>query len=493
MVCFGSLLKVLMTSTQAGVQQQDVCSELLMTVGGSDVLGEHTKITRLLKCEGNVPDDAVDGAKNILFEDVVSRLNSNFLPKFIIADRIPLILLALRDILSKDSVGLNTYIGKYQKSELLNMSDIDAAEFLACFLIYTCAGVKNRTGIGHVDFITKNYIDTFETQRNTINIITAPIIRTQQLQCTLNRDDFDNIFMESDGAGQLGIQNYSQVRLFYLNIENNEFAYDCLDDFLIDNIGYYVLSRTEMQALRDKNKEQAACLRAIRAMNQHGMPGQRGTGNDLGEIMVYAFLEDVLGAPKILTKAEIAGGTAGSKSDGVHLLKLNERGKDRYQLVLAASDISGDLNKAVDKVLLQLDNIKGAASYERQMIDRAVLSNSFDADTTEYLKSILIPSKKSSGRPDISFGIFIGYSLGIDPSQFDVDTYRAKAMEKMKKDVKDIAPYITKRIVKTNILGNGNLGNHSIYFYFMPFDDADKDKSTIMNNLLSGGVSVGTI
>lgn len=494
MVCFGSLLKILMTSTQAGVQQQDVCSELIMAVGGSNLVGDHTKITRLLKSEGNVPDDAIEGAKNIAFEDVVGKLNDVLLSKYIAEDRIPMVILALKDILNKDSMGDNTHLAKYMKSELMCMVDVDVAEFLACFLIYSCTEVANRDGRdGKTDFITQDYVDSFDSQRNTIRIVTTPVIKTQQLQCTLNRDDFDQIFIESDGVGQLKNPNYSQVRLFYLDIENNEFAYDCLDDFLIDNIGYYVLSRTEMQALRDKHKEQAACLRAIRAMNQHGIPGQKGTGNDLGEIMVYAFLEDVLGAPKILTKAEIVGGTAGSRTDGVHLLKLNDSGKDRYQLVLAASDITGDIYKAVEKVLLQLDDIVGAMKNERQMVDRAVLSSSFDADTTAYLKSILIPSRASSGRPDISFGIFIGYSLGIDASQFDTDTYRTKAMEKMKKDVEDIAPYISIQLAKMALLGKNNIGNHSFYFYFMPFDDADKDKNTIMQNLLSGGASNGTI
>lgn len=494
MVCFGSLLKILMTSTQAGVQQQDVCSELIMAVGGSNLVGDHTKITRLLKSEGNVPDDAIEGAKNIAFEDVVGKLNDVLLSKYIAEDRIPMVILALKDILNKDSMGDNTHLAKYMKSELMCMVDVNATEFLACFLIYSCTEVANRDGRdGKTDFITQDYVDSFDSQRNTIRIGTTPVIKTQQLQCTLNRDDFDQIFIESDGAGQLKNPNYSQVRLFYLDIENNEFAYDCLDDFLIDNIGYYVLSRTEMQVLRDKHKEQAACLRAIRAMNQHGIPGQKGTGNDLGEIMVYAFLEDVLGAPKILTKAEIVEGTAGSRTDGVHLLKLNDSGKDRYQLVLATSDITGDIYKAVKKVLLQLDDIVGAMKNERQMVDRAVLSSSFDADTTAYLKSILIPSRASSGRPDISFGIFIGYSLGIDASQFDTDTYRTKAMEKMKKDVEDIAPNISIQLAKMALLGKNNIGNHSFYFYFMPFDDADKDKNTIMQNLLSGGASNGTI
>lgn len=493
MVCFGSLFKIIMTSLQAGVQQQDVGSELIMAVGGSNLLNEHTKITRLLKCEGNVPDDAVDGAKTIPYDDVVTRLKGILLSKYIATDRIPLVVLALKDILSKEGIADATHLAKYTKGELLNVTDVDAAEFIACFLIYSCAEVVNRTGKGKIDFISQSYVDGFESKRSTINIVVTPVIKTQQLQSTLNRDDFDQIFIESDGSGQLNNPNYSQVRLFYLDIENNEFDYDCLNDFLIDNIGYYVLSRTEMQAFRDKHKEQAACLRAIRAMNQHGLPGQKGTGNDLGEVMVYAFLEDVLGAPKILTKAEIVGGTAGSRTDGVHLLKLNENGKDRYQLVLAASDISGDIKKAVTSVLLRLDDIAGAMSNERQMINKAVLSSSFDNDTTEYLKNILIPAKASARRAEISFGIFVGYSLGIDASLYDTDTYRNKAMEKMKKDVEDIAPYISTQLAKMALVGKNNIVNHSFYFYFMPFDDADNDKDEIMNDLLSGGVSSGIL
>lgn len=483
-----------MTSTQAGVQQQDVCSELIMAVGGDSIIGDHTKISRLRDSQANVPDEAINGAKKVIFEDVVSRLNGDLLSKFILEDRIPVIVLALKDILSKDSISISTHLGKYKKSELLSMVDVDAAEFLACFLIYTCAEVANRNGKdGKTNFITKDYVDAFESQRDSINIITAPVIRTQQLQGTLNRDDFDQIFIESEGVGQLNNPNYSQVRLFYLDIENNEFSYDCLDDFLVDNIGYYVLSRTEMQNLRDRHKEHSACLRAIRAMNQHGTPGEKGTGNDLGEVMVYAFLEDVLGAPKIFTKAEIVGGTPGSRTDGVHLLKLNDGGNDKYQLVLAASNITGNIKNAVDSVIQRLDDIAGVTGNERRMVDRAILSSSFDADTTSYLKSILIPSRAASGRPDISFGIFIGYSLGIDPSQYDNDTYRSKAMEKMKQDVEDIAPYISAQLSNASIVSNSNITNHSFYFYFMPFDDADSDKDKIMQNLLSGGAGNGTI
>lgn len=113
---------------------------------------------------------------------MVSRLNGDLLSKFILEDRIPVIVLALKDILSKDSISISTHLGKYKKSELLSMVDVDAAEFLAYFLIYTCAEVANRNGKDEkTNFITKDYVDAFESQRDSINIITAPVIRTQQL------------------------------------------------------------------------------------------------------------------------------------------------------------------------------------------------------------------------------------------------------------------------------------------------------------------------
>ena len=218
MVCFGALFKILMTGTQASVQNQDVCTELIRAVGGDDISGNHTQISRLYKCEANVPDTAVDGAKSVVFEDVVAQLKKDLLTRYIAEARLPLIILALKDVLSRDTMSNDTHLAKYRKSELIGMIDVDAAEFLACFLIYVCANVKNRDGKdGKTDYITKDYVNSFDTQKHTINLVDVPVIKTQQLQCTLNRDDFNQIFIESEGAGKLKNPNYSQVRLFYHN------------------------------------------------------------------------------------------------------------------------------------------------------------------------------------------------------------------------------------------------------------------------------------
>ena len=197
MVCFGALFKILMTGTQASVQNQDVCTELIRAVGGDDISGNHTQISRLYKCEANVPDTAVDGAKSVVFEDVVAQLKKDLLTRYIAEARLPLIILALKDVLSRDTMSNDTHLAKYRKSELIGMIDVDAAEFLACFLIYVCANVKNRDGKdGKTDYITKDYVNSFDTQKHTINLVDVPVIKTQQLQCTLNRDDAHKIMAQ---------------------------------------------------------------------------------------------------------------------------------------------------------------------------------------------------------------------------------------------------------------------------------------------------------
>lgn len=62
-----------------------------------------------------------------------------------------------------------------------------------------------------------------------------------------------------------------------------------------------------------------------------------------------------------------------------------------------------------------------------------------------------------------------------------MDHFEEDAASKLEKDVRAIIPYIIKKI---NALG---LKDRSFYVYFLPFNDAVKDKITIMENLLSTG------
>jgi len=77
--------------------------------------------------------------------------------------------------------------------------------------------------------------------------------------------------------------------------------------------------------------------------------------------------------------------------------------------------------------------------------------------------------------------VFLGYSLGLDPNNYSTAAFGTEFMKKMDTDIKAHVAYIANKIKAEN------LGAHSFYFYILPFNDADKEKKSIMNTVLGGG------
>ena len=125
---------------------------------------------------------------------------------------------------------------------------------------------------------------------------------------TISGGKFDEVFTEVSHAETLGLKNPEQLRLFHLNVNNNAFSSDKLEVFLRKNIGQYVFSRAQIENYHVEGDVYSVGMDAIDIMKRNGAPGQKGTGNDLGEIMLYVFLEQVLGAPKIMSKVELQTG-----------------------------------------------------------------------------------------------------------------------------------------------------------------------------------------
>lgn len=90
----------------------------------------------------------------------------------------------------------------------------------------------------------------------------------------------------------------------------------------------------------------------------------------LGETLLYVFLEQELQVPKLMTKIEIdeIGGLMKSKSDGVHLLVSEDRGKPFRQLIFGASNIVIDLRSAVDNAFDKIIAIDSNYEDERKWL-----------------------------------------------------------------------------------------------------------------------------
>jgi len=197
-------------------------------------------------------------------------------------------------------------------------------------------------------------------------------------------------------------------------------------------------------------------------------------------MLVHAFLEEVLGAPKIMSKVELAQNNTAytSSSDSIHFLTLEENGKKTFELVFGAADISLGLQEAIDKAMDKVNAIKSNGKAEKGLVNGALFNKAFDTDTADYLKSVLVPNKNLVQRPNMAYGLFLGYSIGVNS---DVDHFEEDAATKLEQDVRGCVPSIVNKI---NALG---LKDRSFYVYFLPFNDAVKDKLAIMENLLSAG------
>lgn len=92
-----------------------------------------------------------------------------------------------------------------------------------------------------------------------------------------------------------------------------------------------------------------------------------------------------------------------------------------------------------------------------------------------------MPSKTKTPIPDMAFGIFLGYTISISKAGLDNSAYRVAIKEKMKQDVIEIQSYIREKII------NENMAGYSFYIYVIPFNDADEERSEVVEDMLCGG------
>jgi len=296
----------------------------------------------------------------------------------------------------------------------------------------------------------------------------------------------EDVFFEVEHNETLGLSRKGQLRLFHMVMHSNKFFSDDLQAVLYRNLARYVFSRARLEDFKKNDELESAVAQAMRIMRENGDADSEGTGNGLSEILIYAFLEEMLHAPKIMSRVELYTELAQFKSEckGIHLLSP-EDGEDelRYQLVFGASQIVGVLQDAIDHAFETIMKIESRENREIVMVQKTAMDRMVEGKQAERLKEIIIPNPGQSTSYDTAYGVFLGYSLGLK-TEGRSEEFETLAKQKMEYDIKYYAPYIAKKI-KDN-----NLDNHSFYFYIVPFNDAEQEKHEIMDNVLKGGVIV---
>jgi hypothetical protein len=297
------------------------------------------------------------------------------------------------------------------------------------------------------------------------------------LKKTLVDSGFNGVFTEVPYDEKSKCTN-CQLRLFHLSVVDKAFTFDALKRFLLINIGKYIYSRERIKRFMDDDEITLIGLKAVELLRNRCNGDLTWLGDELGDLMLYVFLEQILGAPKVFSKFDLpSDGQLVPGSSGVHLLQP-DKAIPSYQMVFGKSRIVGDPRDAIDAAFDTLEVIKNDTSREMRLVESTAFDKQFSPEVAEYLKNLILPSKGQIATHDTAFGVFLGYSLGLEADNKSSEQFRAALADKMRFDISSHITYIANKIKAAK------MERYSFYFYFLPFNDADSEKQSIMGSLL---------
>lgn len=484
-ICLGTMIILLYQArSRKSDQLRDVCRRIFAAFDCSIDSYAKELPSHLKSGHDPVPKELVDNARD-LDEETVNQGVKKHILEGIAENKREAIVRAIKDILDDDTDMLPSttvgYVG-FEKEAIMSSDTFEESALMASVLKYSisCDNVALK---GSIKEIPKDYVDSFIGKEPKI-IFEDPELEQDDispLKRTLKDPWFDRIFNNAVNIKIPGMSNPTNASVFYIDPVNCKFRFGDMKSFIVSNIGSYVYSRAKVLQIKGITKSDSAVgsNAMLKFMNAYGSNAE----TVLGEILLYAFLEQALDAPKIMTKIEIDSLNGGmvSKSDGVHLLREEISGQPFHQLVFGASDINGGLKQAVDRAFEKIIEIEDNYDNEFKIIDSTCQWTIYDPEATKFMVELMRPTRGGKYKPDMAFGAFLGYSVDVQPPEKDKTKYKAALVNQLKKDIDAVQTHISK------LIADNNLEGHSFYFYVLPFNDAPNEKESIIKDILSGG------
>lgn len=295
---------------------------------------------------------------------------------------------------------------------------------------------------------------------------------------------FNHLMSNSESASY-------NLDLFSLKISNKEFNYELLIDDLVDRLITFCTCSKKYKEYISSDKAGSLSKTSRKAFRQYiNVRRSIATGNELpqttdgeiGELMLYSFVESHLNAPKILTKMRFktSSNDPVKRADGIHLLKLSD---NYYELVYGESKLYENLSSGLtdafssinDFIKRDNNNINDEYTFLIENIE-----SEFSEEEYNIAKDILIPNENPINI-DNAFAIFVGFQINIPE---DINELRSiKFQDKLHEHIKS---EVTKRFnhIK-NKIDEFNLNNYNFYIYLVPFTNLNETKVKILEEVLS--------
>ncbi len=477
-LCLGTLLRLLSDTKKENTKQYNLLRTVLETVKSDDRYGDEKFQGALLSGKNNLSD--YEEISTCDKNELVKKIRNNVVPEFSESSQ-RLIIVCVRDILKNDpSINDDDMIGyeeEYTKQNIISMQVFPFSDFLANVYYYVATSVKNIPYKKEIKELTKDYVNGMKRYSYDVQLETKVTYKHSKVTLTLDPEPFNEVFTEIKSL-DLHFPNPSNIRIYSLDVTNSKIDYEKIKGFISSNIGRYIYSRAMRNNYNLKKDSGDLTLKALRAYNKRIK--EDPSTHHFNELILYSFLECVLGAPKIFSKMELQDkkGVYNSVSSGVHILSFKKGSLPFNQLVFGATDTTDSLECAVDNALKQVIEIKSSVTKEFDFLETTILNEEFDSDTNKALVEIIIPTKASGlKKPDSAFGIFLGYSVSVAAEPNNAQ-FKENLKRKMETDIASISSYLTAKI---NELG---LTYYSFYIYVLPFNNAIIDKDEIIKESL---------
>ena len=482
-LCFGTLF-TLLCQIKNSKNQSELYKYLVTPTDSSDILPDRGSVNNRKKGESDFPQTEKDFFTATSIEEIIILYRKGLVLALKDENYRKAFIVALKEVLTSDtSIDDDIEIGGtgFTKKAILENNTFDFFVLIAHLMRY-CSSIENEGYKSNIAEITSSFVVDKLTSTSGIYLSDIEVgVTSTPLDLSIDPSAFASVFTEiNPSTYSLALPNPNKIKIFKLNVINKEFDKRRISDFILDNISQYVYSRTKIKNIESAHNVRTISTRAIREIEK--TPAFANQTQTFCEVMLYSFLECSMNAPKILSGFEVnETGRSNKYSSGIYLLPAGAISPNN-QIVFGCTKAHDSLQTAVDDVLNQATQIKANRNDEVHLLDPSVLSTILKPETAQYVRNIILPSRRTGVEVDDAFGLFLTYSIEVPNkatlSNFD---YRVALDSQMDNDIKGIIPYIKEKISE---LG---LDAYSFYLFVLPLDNVENDTKSIMTTSIGGG------
>lgn len=228
------------------------------------------------------------------------------------------------------------------------------------------------------------------------------IIPSQKAIDAVSGFDFFQDFKLFEGKG-----NETTMHVFMPRLNGRGFDLEAIKESLLEVVVDFALSRSTIRKYEKERRWQQMSKEARQKFRDH----TSNTG-EIGELMLYTFLEGHLNAPQILSKMSLktTPGDYTKKSDGIHFFKKGD--SDTYHLIFGEAKMYQDISAAFKNAFQSISMHQSGKAFEKALISSQIESEFISDDEKKIVEDILYPSRaKKKLKVSDAFGIFIGFEI----------------------------------------------------------------------------------